>query len=331
MTVAPTVLLGHALPPADSPDMQAALATLRLPFVRRWLQSSVPQHTVHTPADDPATPLERARADTLGWTSSSATLPWAALAAWEASHRVATPSPHDNVSDTSRDTAWAFVTLCHWQVGQGQFTLLDAGPVHESESNALLASMQAYFEEDGITLLPYEPGRWLARSALFEGLSSASVTRVLGLPIEPWLLGAQRAELPPAIRTLRRLQNEMQMLLYQHPVNDTRRTPLNSIWFEGCGRLGGATPPPSEETPVVQVIDDLREPWLLRDTSAWVRAWERLDAEVLPAWLEPQGARVAWCGQRQARWWIHETPSAWQRLQRRLRAIPPLEVLACDA
>ena len=330
MTAAPTVLLGHALPPADSPDMQAALAALPLPFLRRWLQSSVAQHIVQTCPEDRAMPVELARAEILNWTTPQAPLPWAALVAREAAHR---EGPHESptvTQDTDDQTAWAFVTLCHWQVGNGQFTLLDAGPVNEQESQALLASMRPYFEEDGITLVPFEPGRWLARSALFDGLLSASLPRVLGLPVEPWLLGADLPELSPSIRTLRRLQNEMQMLLYQHPVNDARRTPINSIWFEGCGRLGGTTPAPSPQTPPV-LIDDLRESWLLRDAAAWARTWERLDAEVLPPLLEPAGARIAWCGQRQARWWIHEAPGLLQRVQRRVRPVKPAEVLACDA
>jgi hypothetical protein len=343
---APTVLLSHALPPADSPDMLAALAALPLPFVRGWLQGSVAQHTVSTTADDLALPLELALAETLGWTAPHGSWPWAALAA-HSRHPLCAPrraslgeASHSTYRDASPDLthravasghAWAFIRLCHWQVGNGQFTLLDPGPIGEDESQTLLNSMRPYFEEDGIVLHYLEPGRWLAQSALFDGLASASAARVLGLPIEPWLLGAQLPELPPAIRTLRRLQNEMQMLLYQHPINDTRRTPINSIWIEGCGRLGDQTPAPAPGTPLAIQLDDLQQPWLLRDAASWARTWERLDAEVLPAVLAPPGARLALCGQRQAHWWIHQTPTLWQRLQRKVHPVQPAEVLSCDA
>ena len=348
MTAAPTVILSHALPPADSPEMHAALANLPLPFVRSWLQGSVAQHTITTAAEDLALPQELALAQSLGWSTAPGTWPWAALAAHARSQGADGATQHALLAESTRariqdnacgpvlnadeaTPAWAFIHLCHWQVGNGQFTLLDTGPISEAESAALLASMRTYFEEDGITLHPFEPGRWLAQSALFDGLASASAARVMGLPIEPWLLGAHLPELPPAIRTLRRLQNEMQMLLYQHPVNDARRIPLNSIWIEGCGRLGGDTPAPAPGAPSAITLDDLREPWLLRDASGWARTWERLDAEVLPAWLHPAGARIAWCGQRQARWWIHQQPTTWQRLQRAVRPIQPAEVLSCDA
>lgn len=319
MIAAPTVLLGHALPPADSPDMHAALAALPLPFLRGWLRRSVCQRTDTSQPEDLALPLERAWADTLGWPTPSP-FPWAALAA----------RARQDLPATQTAQAWAFITLCHWQVGNGQFTLLDSGPLRVEESDALLQVMRPYFEEDGITLYPHRPGQWLACSPLFDDLPSASLTRVLGLPIEPWLLGAQLPALTPAIRTLRRLQNEMQMLLYQHPINETRRTPVNSIWIEGCGRLGGVTPPPHEPRPPVEVLDDLREPWLLRDAQRWAQAWTRLDADILPALLTPPGARVVWCGQRQARWWTHQPPPTLERLRRWFRSPTPAEVLACD-
>lgn len=319
MIAAPSVILSHALPPADSPEMHAALTTLPVPFVRQWLGESVRQHTLTTAAEDLVLPAEWARAETLGWTSPHGTWPWAALSAPLA------PAPH-----AASQSAWAFIRLCHWQVGNGQFTLLDPGPITQEESDALMASMRTYFEEDGITLQAHEPGRWLAQSSLFDGLACASAERVMGLPIEPWLLGAHLPSLSPAIRTLRRLQNEMQMLLYQHPVNDARRTPINSIWIEGCGQLGGDCPAPMPNAASAVLLDDLREPWLLRDAAAWARAWQRLDAEVLPPLLSPAGARIAWCGPRQARWWIHQPPTAWQRLQRVLRPVQLNEVLSCD-
>lgn len=319
MIAAPSVILSHALPPADSPEMLEALTALPVPFVRQWLGESVRQHTLTTSAEDLVLPAEWARAETLGWTSPHGTWPWAALSAPLA------PAPH-----AASQSAWAFIRLCHWQVGNGQFTLLDPGPITQEESDALRASMRTYFEEDGITLQAHEPGRWLAQSSLFDGLASASAERVMGLPIEPWLLGAHLPSLSPAIRTLRRLQNEMQMLLYQHPVNDARRTPINSIWIEGCGQLGGDCPAPMTSAASAVLLDDLREPWLLRDAAAWARAWQRLDAEVLPPLLSPAGARIAWCGPRQARWWIHQPPSVWQRLQRVLRPVQLNEVLSCD-
>ena len=227
-------------------------------------------------------------------------------------------------------SAWAWVTLCHWQVVQGEAQILDPSwlGVDAATDERLRADMQGYFQEDGIELFAWRPGVWLARSPAWAEVSTASLDRVLGETVRVWQPGGDHPE--GAARLWRRLQNEMQMLLYQHPINETRRTPVNSIWIEGCGRLGGVTPPPHEPRPPVEVLDDLREPWLLRDAQRWAQAWTRLDADVLPALLTPPGARVVWCGQRQARWWTHQPPPTLERLRRWFRSPTPAEVLACD-
>jgi len=319
VTATPTVLLSHALPPADSPDMQAALAGRPLPFLRRWFQSSMAQHIVQTSPEDRAMPVELARAEILNWTTPQTPLPWAALAAREAAHREG-PDGESKVTPITDDpAAWAFVSLCHWQVGNGQFTLLDAGPVSEHESQALLASMRPYFEEDGITLVPFEPGRWLARSALFDGLLSASLPRVLGLPIEPWLLGADLPELSSPIRTLRRLQNEMQMLLYQHPVNDARlargQLPINSFWLHGAGE------PRAAAAGSVVLHSELLDA-AQQGPEAWRAAWQALDATQLAPLAAaahlPTDLRLSLCSQGTAITWA-PAPRPWpQRLRQNL-------------
>src|SRR5437763_1159979 len=69
--------------------------------------------------------------------------------------------------------------------------------------------------------------------------------RVIGRVVDPWLPRSDRA------KTVRRLQQEMQMLLYTHDVNEerTRRglPAVNSFWVSGTGALPdwGAPSPPS--------------------------------------------------------------------------------------
>jgi hypothetical protein len=76
--------------------------------------------------------------------------------------------------------------------------------------------MKRYFEEDGITLHPLTNGTWLAFGEVFKDLPTASLERVAGTTIDPWMPQQEHA------KHLRRLQNEMQMLLYTHAVNDSR-------------------------------------------------------------------------------------------------------------
>jgi hypothetical protein len=71
---------------------------------------------------------------------------------------------------------------------------------------------------------------------MFDGLPTASLDRVIGRNIDRWL-----PDTAPA-RLLRRLQNEVQMVLHTHALNDEREAArpmptVNSVWLSGCGRL----------------------------------------------------------------------------------------------
>jgi hypothetical protein len=154
--------------------------------------------------------------------------------------------------------------------------------------------MQPYFAEDGITLVFETAGRWLARGEVFRDLVSASLERVIGRDLAPWL---------PASPTLLRLQNEMQMLLYPHPVNEARSErgalPVNSFWLSGSGALTTPLLTPLAEPTVPQ---QLRHAALRGDWPAWRDAWQQLDATEGAALLAAlnQGAEVTLtlCGER---------------------------------
>ena len=151
------------------------------------------------------------------------------------------------------------------------------------ESQALLAAMQPYFEEDGIALDYDAPLRWLARGEMFRGLPTASLDRVVGRVIDGWLpRGAPGAP-------MRRLQQEMQMLLYTQPLNDARQRggllPVNSVLGQRHRRAAAAERPRGRRRPVVTAY--LRDARAAGDWRAWAAAWQQLDArECARCWRE---------------------------------------------
>jgi hypothetical protein len=186
-------------------------------------------------------------------------------------------------------------------VAQAQVTLSDPNELQlsASEFQALLESMQPYFAEDGIELMQVEqptklptpllppmptsvPTSWLAKGKVFRSSDVFSSTyvsleRALDQDLTPWM---------PAHPTLRRLQNEMQMLMYTHPVNEARsqarRPTVNSFWISGAGALDGtSTSIPSPPSASIQYAQDLSRPALLGDWQAWSEAWSALDAQTL--------------------------------------------------
>jgi hypothetical protein len=203
-------------------------------------------------------------------------------------------------------------------VSNGQVTLGD--PAHlqidDATDAALFDTMQAFFAEDGIDLHRHRPGQWLAQSPLLVDLPTAAIDRVVGRNIDPWLVGGhtQAAGLSPAAQLLRRLQNEMQMLLYTHGVNEGRALTINSFWVHGTGALPDS-PVQAEPT----WVNTLRTPALQQDFIGWLEAWQQVDAEVMAPLLARAAAgephRVVLCGEHEFHVYEAGKPSLWQRVR----------------
>jgi hypothetical protein len=270
----------------SAPACTEALRGLSLPNLEQLLSRLRAQSPDAGDEYSLSPPHERALARALGWTVADGCAPWAAAAL-----------PHRGIAPPAQACAW--ITPCHWNVATDHISMADPQDLHlnEGESRALLEAMQPYFEEDGIALTYDEPMRWLASGPVFEQLPCASLDRVIGRNIDAWLPASAQAA------PLRRLQNEMQMLLYHHPVNDLRiergEAAVNSFWFSACGRLPPATaaalPPPILNT-------DLRASALREDWQAWAQAWQALDAgacaDLLAAVRQGQPTRLTLCGER---------------------------------
>ena len=241
----------------------------------------------------PAMPHERAHARTLGWDTQGA-LPWAA---WQ--------------SGSSEPSAQAWITPCHWQVGMDQVFMMDPATLQlgDEESQALLQTLQPYLQEDGLQVRWHDALHWHAQGDLLAGWTSASLDRVVNANVRPWITSG----LPGA---LVRLHSEMQMLAYNHPVNDARLArglqSVNAFWVHGAGQLPTATPAIGK----VQVFDQLRDSALRGDVAAWRAAWQALDTQ-LPAPDTP-GLQLTLCSESTAQRW-QARPDNWRDWLDRLR------------
>ncbi|AMM25417.1 hypothetical protein [Variovorax sp. PAMC 28711] len=276
----------------NAPGCLAALPGLRLPNLEALL-AHLTLDTDDTQDDTTRSPPhERAMARALGITAADGCIPWAALEA-----------RRSGLADPDDTEAWGFATLCHWRVEVDDIVLgdPDAIGIDAEESAALLAAAQPFFEEDGIALhATATPGQWLARGKPFAQLATASIDRVIGGAISPW------APATDSTRALRRLQNEMQMLLYTERVNDdrTRRgaPPINSFWLSGTGALPAGKAVSAAEPPTV--AGALRGPALADDGPAWAEAWRAIDAGALAGLLAAhtrgEAISLTLCGDRAA-------------------------------
>ncbi|MDD5030932.1 MAG: phosphoglycerate mutase [Rhodoferax sp.] len=297
----------------------AALSQLQLPHLQKLLTLLSARSAQMNDALSLSPPHEYALAQTLGLPSNDGHIPWAALYAQQE-----LDSPSVLVEPGQ---AWGFITLCHWQVNTNHMVMshLPLPGLTPAQSDDLLAAMQPYFAEDGITLHADQSGRYLAQSPLFSAIASASLDRVVGRNLEHWMPDATRAG------TLLRLQNEMQMLFYTHPVNTQREAlglpPVNSFWLSGTGALpAGYTAPEAATQPVV--VDALRAAALGENWAAWQQAWQTLDTTdiqpLLTAAQRGQPVVVTLCGERGWQSWHTQALSPWQKLKR-LFGVPPLQ------
>jgi hypothetical protein len=291
----------------------------QLPHLQALLSLLQRQQVLQDPA--PAAlhlPHERLQAQALGWPLDAPTLPWAA---W---HRAGQGQP------SAEPQAW--MTPCHWQIGMDQVVMAD--PAHlrlsDEESQQLLQAMQSFLQEDGLQVTWHSALRWHAQGALLADLPTASLDRVIGQNVKDWM------PQHPAARPLQRLQSEMQMLLYNHPVNDARdarrQHTVNAFWLHGAGTLPAITPaaaPPMTET--VTVSDALRSSALHGDVRAWRQAWQQLDATAVADLLQHLKAtgqgQLSLCSEDTAHTYT-AAPAAWhQRITRLFNKPSPAAAL----
>ncbi len=298
----------------------AAQTSLKLPHLQQLLKKLGSPSIDAGDESSLSPPHERALARAVGLPVTDGQIAWAAL---QARQQLASATV-----DTA-GTAWAFVTLCHWQVNTHHVAMshLPLPELSMAESDELMTAMRPYFAEDGITLHADQAGRWLAQGEIFANLATASTERVVGRNLEPWMPTTQQAA------PLRRLQNEMQMLLYTHPVNDSRAQrglpPVNSLWFSGTGALPAGYQLPSAQ-PQPMVIDTLQQAALSDNWQAWSLAWQDIDATHIKSLLQltstGQPVELTLCGERGSKSWQSYQPTLWQKIVNQF-ASQPLSIL----
>ena len=315
----------HLLIPFASVSSETAVKVqqdLKLPNLRQLLATLTLVDSDLGTEESFSPPHERVLAKAQGLPVVDGCIPWAAQRATFLDLEGAQTLP------------WSFVTLCHSVVGMGSMTMEDPAQlqVSEAESRQLLADMAPYFVEDGLTLHYLEPKLWLCCGRTLRDVRTASFDRVVGKNLSEW----QPADGESA--KLRRLQNEMQMLLYTHTVNDARNHAnaalINSINFHGNGELSGELKGllsmDSEQVSTnISTPRSLAQAALEEDWPAWVKAWEQLDAtacaDLLKRVQTGEPVTLTLCGERSALTYELQPKSALERLKSSFRGILGLQ------
>ena len=298
----------QALPALDAPQS--------LPHLRQLMRHLSQHDWLKGDEYDPTPPHERWLSHAMG--GQGAPAPWAAIQART-----------DGLAPEAGQ-AWGLMTPCHWLMGHDHLTLLHPDELHlsDEDSHTLLDAIRPLFEDEGWALHWGHATRWYVVHPTLADLPTASLDRLVGRNPDLWM-----PEHPQA-RLLKRLQAEVQMLLYQHPLNDARQEAgaftVNSFWLSGCGLVPEApqTSTPSQHAaPAAWTVADGLRPALLRgDVPAWAQAWQTLDQgplrQLAQAAAQGQRVRLTLCGERHAltlgpapdAGWLHRSLGPLQRL-----------------
>jgi len=303
-----TLIVPFSVPPGTGDDADASvmpgalLRQLELPALGKLLTRATPG--ARERHDDPylrSLPHER----------------WLAGRAGLDSRRVPS-APFMRLADggSADDQAWTCLQPVHIHAARDHLVLVNPAQlgIRPEEAEALHAAVAGLLDESGIRLETPAPARWYLPESAFGPLDATTPLRATGRNIDIWMQEGERA------RDWRRVQNEIQMTWFDHPVNQAREAAgelsINSVWLHGGGRLqavprladtvltddaflaglalaAGATcqAPPAGLAAVAQaatgsvlaMLDSAAEAHIGEDWGRWLEAMHGLEA----AWFAP--------------------------------------------
>ncbi|MGY6129017.1 regulator (plasmid) [Paraburkholderia strydomiana] len=228
------LLLPFALPAAA--DASTALHDISSPALDRLVARATLVERVIGEDFQRTLPHERWIARQFGALSTASTASTGAAAADEAPL-----APYMLRADGGEpgDATWACVQPVHVRIAHDHLVLIDPASLDlsDNEASALLEVARPLIEELGVRIEAPKPARWYLSGDGFGTLAGASPLRASGRNIEIWL--PHEAHSGERSRAWMKLQNEVQMAWFEHPVNEAREArglpAVNSIWFHAQG------------------------------------------------------------------------------------------------
>ena len=134
------------------------------------------------------------------------------------------------------NTYWLYAAPVHLLLQRDTFSLAEPVPLglEADESAALTASLNQHFASDGLAFFWHE-NTWFLRLEQNPNIKTHAPQAALNKAVGAYLPTGEGATKWAAFT------NEVQMLLFEHPVNQAREAKnlpvVNSIWCYGSGHL----------------------------------------------------------------------------------------------
>ncbi|WP_211466134.1 hypothetical protein [Collimonas silvisoli] len=137
---------------------------------------------------------------------------------------------------------WFILHPAHIHIARDHLVLTDIRQIglSEADSRELFDAALPLFAEVGRTLVYGNANTWFLRADDWQGLLSSTPDATCGHNIDIWMPQGDGAQ------AWRKLQNEVQMLWFAHPLNQRRemqgRQTVNSLWLWGGAGAQPSTP-----------------------------------------------------------------------------------------
>ncbi|MFW5432218.1 MAG: hypothetical protein ACKE5M_01180 [Methylophilaceae bacterium] len=138
------------------------------------------------------------------------------------------------VGGEAKHPFWLYAAPVNMMLGRDSFFLSEPAPLPmtNDESLAIIASLNQHFSQDGYYFYLQE-GIWFLGLDTDPNMTTTDVNQVLNKDVASYQPKGGGSLAWAA------LQNEIQMLLFNHPVNDQREAQgqpiMNSLWCYGLG------------------------------------------------------------------------------------------------
>jgi hypothetical protein len=131
---------------------------------------------------------------------------------------------------------WMFAAPVHLVLQRDSFSLAEPVPLplESEEADALTGSLNKHFEADDLKFFLHEK-QWFLRLAQNPNIQTTAPEATINKDISAFLPTGEGA------MQWAKFTNEIQMLLFEHPVNQVREAKglpaVNSIWCHGGGQV----------------------------------------------------------------------------------------------
>ncbi len=137
--------------------------------------------------------------------------------------------------DGLAEGCWVRADPAYMQLQRTQLVMQPVNAVESEEAAQLCAALNEHFSGQGMEFVAPHPQRWYVRLSAMPAVRTVPLSQACGRDV--------RGVLPDGEEGARwqQLFNEIQMLLFSHPVNEARAVrgalPVNSLWLWGNGNF----------------------------------------------------------------------------------------------